>query len=175
MRIVISGCSSGGKSSLLEELARRGYRTVEEPGRRIVRRGQALPWQDLEAFLKATLSLAAEDMDTAKGSANPIFFDRGLVDAASALAALTGTEPAGLLAQYERYHSLVFFAPPWPEIYETDSERRHGFDEAVVEYERLARDFPALGYRTVLLPKATVTERADFVLGALDLPPGAPT
>jgi predicted ATPase len=34
--VVISGCSGGGKSTLLAELARRGYRTVEEPGRRIV-------------------------------------------------------------------------------------------------------------------------------------------
>ena len=34
--VIISGCSGGGKSTLLAELARRGYRVVEEPGRRIV-------------------------------------------------------------------------------------------------------------------------------------------
>jgi predicted ATPase len=34
--IVISGCSGGGKSTLVAELARRGYASVEEPGRRIV-------------------------------------------------------------------------------------------------------------------------------------------
>src|SRR6516165_9149624 len=47
--VVISGCSSGGKSTLLAELGRRGHATVEEPGRRIVRQelagdGSALPW-----------------------------------------------------------------------------------------------------------------------------------
>src|SRR6185369_12186033 len=46
--VVISGCSGGGKSSLLEELGRCGYATVEEPGRRIVKEelrsgGTALP------------------------------------------------------------------------------------------------------------------------------------
>jgi RNase adaptor protein for sRNA GlmZ degradation len=35
--VVISGCSGGGKSALLEELGRQGYPTVEEPGRRISR------------------------------------------------------------------------------------------------------------------------------------------
>jgi predicted ATPase len=34
--VVISGCSGGGKSTLLAELGRRGHSTVEEPGRRIV-------------------------------------------------------------------------------------------------------------------------------------------
>jgi predicted ATPase len=33
--VVISGCSGGGKSALLSEFARRGYRTVDEPGLRI--------------------------------------------------------------------------------------------------------------------------------------------
>ena len=33
---VLSGCSGGGKSTLLAALARRGFATVEEPGRRIV-------------------------------------------------------------------------------------------------------------------------------------------
>jgi predicted ATPase len=49
--VVISGCSGGGKSTLLAELRGRGYAVVEEPGRRIVReelegRGAALPWVD---------------------------------------------------------------------------------------------------------------------------------
>jgi len=45
---VISGCSGGGKSSLLAELARRDFATIEEPGRRVVREelasdGEAVP------------------------------------------------------------------------------------------------------------------------------------
>ena len=35
--VVISGCSGGGKSTLLAELGRRGHAFVEEPGRRIVK------------------------------------------------------------------------------------------------------------------------------------------
>ena len=34
--VVISACSSGGKSTLIAELGKRGYAVVDEPGRRIV-------------------------------------------------------------------------------------------------------------------------------------------
>lgn len=35
--IVLSGCSGGGKSSLLTELGRRGHTVVPEAGRQVVR------------------------------------------------------------------------------------------------------------------------------------------
>ena len=58
--VILSGCSGGGKSTLLEELRARGHATVAEPGRRIVREemtlgGNALPWIDPEAFARRAL------------------------------------------------------------------------------------------------------------------------
>jgi predicted ATPase len=35
--IVLSGCSGGGKSTLLAALQRRGFAVFEEPGRQIVK------------------------------------------------------------------------------------------------------------------------------------------
>ena len=48
-----------------------------------------------------------------------------------------------------------------------DPERRHGFDAALAEYERLENTYPALGYEVIVLPKAPVDERVDFVLARL--------
>ena len=64
--VTISGCSSGGKSTLLVELRRRGFATVEEPGRRIVaeelkRGGNALPWEDAVAFLRRVIEVSLAD------------------------------------------------------------------------------------------------------------------
>jgi len=86
--VVISGCSGAGKSSLLSELAKRGFATVEEPGRRILREelasgGQALPWIDQKAFLRRVLVMAMDDLNAAP-RVSPVFFDRSLIDAASA-------------------------------------------------------------------------------------------
>lgn len=166
-RVVISGCSGGGKSALLAELAARGHATVPEPGRRVVaealRTGSgALPWTDMEAFARAALALAEADLRAR--IATTTFHDRGTVDAAAALAHLGCPEwPASTRA----YHRLVFLAPPWPEIYVTDDARRHGFEEAAAEYGRLETAYRRLGYEALRLPRASVAERADWLLDAL--------
>jgi predicted ATPase len=171
--VVISGCSGGGKSTLLNELARRGHAVIGEPGRRIVREeaergGSALPWVDLEGFLRRAIALAIKDQEAAAMLDGWIFFDRGLIDAAAALQALTGEPALASLGQAHRYHRRVFLAPPWPEIYVTDGERQHGFEAAVKEYARLIETYPSLGYETVILPRTGVEDRAEFVLRKLD-------
>jgi len=170
--VVLSGCSGGGKSTLLSELRRRGYGTVDEPGRRVVKDeiangGQALPWIDPAAFAQLAIELAIEDFRTAESLSGWVFFDRGLVDAAVAREHTTGEHVLERLRPSHRYHPTVFLAPPWPEIYVSDPERRHGFDDAVAEYGRLERAYPALGYRVVVLPKSSVEERADLILAHL--------
>lgn len=169
--VILSGCSGGGKSSLLEELARRGYSVVEEPGRRIVREeteqgGSALPWMDVAAFLRRAIAISLADRDAVPSQAW-VFFDRGLIDAASALQHVTGERVLEELGRKHRYYPQVFLTPPWPEIYGTDAERRHSFHEAVIEYERLLKTYPSMGYKVILLPKISIRERADFVLETL--------
>ncbi|TBD05182.1 ATPase [Rhizobium leguminosarum] len=169
---LISGCSGGGKSTLLQELAARGHAVVEEPGRRIVSQelegdGAALPWVDMAAFARRAIEMAIADHSAAREQTGWTFFDRGLVDAAAALQHLTGEQILEKLSVAHRYHQRVFLTPPWPEIYTTDPERRHGFDEAVAEYDRLAAIYPTLGYDVVTLPKIAVADRADFILDCL--------
>ncbi|MEG0243693.1 MAG: AAA family ATPase [Pseudomonas sp.] len=171
--VVISGCSGGGKSTLLAELHRQGHAIVEEPGRRIVQGeaqtgGQALPWIDMAAFLRRALATALDDHKNARADKGKwVFFDRGLVDASAALQELTGEPLLASLGQLHRYHRRVFLAPPWPEIYGQDAERRHDMHAALAEYERLQKAYPELGYEVFLLPKASVQERVDFVLSTL--------
>jgi predicted ATPase len=170
--VVISGCSGGGKSTLLMELAKRGHAVVHEPGRRIVKEelagdGLSLPWVDGAAFARRAIELALADRAVASRLGGWVFFDRGLIDAAAALQHLTGEPALATLREAHRYHKRVFITPPWPEIYVKDLERRHGLDDAVVEYQRLMEVYPSLGYEVVVLPKAETTERADFVMRAL--------
>lgn len=177
--VLITGCSGGGKSTLLSELRSRGHEGIEEPGRRIVRDqrrtgGRALPWVDALAFAQCAVATALADREAAKSASGWVFFDRGIIDAASALQHLTGQPILRQLNALHPYHHLVFMAPPWPEIYVPDAERRHGLHAGIEEYERLSAELPTLGYRVLLLPKAPVAARADFVLNALAMAePGA--
>jgi predicted ATPase len=170
--VTISGCSSGGKSTLLAELRRRGFATIDEPGRRIVaeeleRSGTALPWVDAVAFLRRAIDVSLADRADADPFARWVFFDRGLIDAAAALEHLTGEPVIESLGRVYRYNKRVFLAPPWSEIYTLDQERRHDFAEAVAEYDRLIAVYPALGYDIQVLPKVNVAERANWILASL--------
>jgi predicted ATPase len=158
--VTISGCSGGGKSTLLVELRRRGYATVQEPGRRIVAQemasgGRALPWIDAAAFARRAIDLSLADLAAAEATSSSlwVFFDRGLIDAGAAFEHVTGERVLQPLGAADRYSKSVFLAPPWPEIYVTDEERRHDFAEAVEEYTRLKVVYPSLGYRICELPK----------------------
>ncbi|CAA2140911.1 AAA family ATPase [Hyphomicrobium sp. ghe19] len=170
--VVLSGCSGGGKSTLLAELRRRGYSTVDEPGRRVIKAeidngGRALPWVDLAAFARRAIDVSIEDRNAAADLPGCVFFDRSLVDAAAALEHATGEPVLERLGRQHRYNPTVFLTPPWPEIYVPDSERKHDLNAAISEYERLERIYPALGYRVVVLPKISVERRANLVLAEL--------
>ena len=172
--VVITGCSGGGKSTLLAELGQRGHRVFTEAGRQIVREqdwigGDALPWTAPVKFAELLLSRALHQRITAAGAEGLAFFDRGVVEPLSGMTRLGLPVPEHFhrAAERCRYDQTVFVAPPWPEIYRRDAERRHGPDEALADYEPLLATYRRLGYRLVELPKVSVAERADFVLATL--------
>jgi predicted ATPase len=105
--VLLSGCSGGGKSTLLAELQARRYHVVEEPGRRVVKHelekgGNVLPWTDGTAFARRTIEVALSDREAAQELPGWVFFDRGLIDAASALEHLTGGAALQLLSSQHR-------------------------------------------------------------------------
>jgi len=172
--VIISGCSGGGKSTLLAELARQGHAVREEAGRQVVKEqlfigGNALPWADAGKFVELTISRTMHNMISAARTGHLTFFDRGIVDQ------VAGSDEAGLplpnhlrtAARLFRCRRLVFLAPPWPEIFQNDPERRHSFEDAAASYAPLCAAYQALGYETVELPKVAVDARAAFMLERL--------
>lgn len=162
-RVVITGCSGGGKSTLLAELSARGHAVVAEPGRRVIAAeraagGTGFPWKDATRFSDLAFWMAIADHGSARAALT--FFDRSALDQAAWYARRGSAPPA----EVPRYDNTVFLAPPWPEIYAKDRDRQHGFDDAVDEYTDLATRLPDWGYRCHILPMASVVERADFVL-----------
>ena len=171
--VILSGCSGGGKSTLLLELARRGHTTFDEPGRAIVREqmrtgGTTLPATDPMGFAKRCIAQAVVHFENAPAD-QISFCDRSIIDAISFLDHHKATSDAiTATTRTYRYADNVFLTPPWREIFAADAERTHSFEEAVAEYERLAISFPHYGYRVHILPKIPVAQRADYVLQVLD-------
>ncbi len=174
LAVVLTGCSGGGKSTLLAELAQRGHDVRSEAGRQIVREqmqlaGDALPWVDPGKFVELAASRLFHVFNTTHPQGRPVFFDRGLVDLTSFLE-LKGLAVPPMLQRalsIYRFAETVFVTPPWREIYVDEAERSKSFEDACGEYEALVAGYRRAGYVLVEVPRAGVRERADFVEGRL--------
>lgn len=169
--VVLTGCSGGGKSDLLGEIASRGFRVFAEPGRQVIKEqnyigGDAAPGPDIMKFVELTISRTMHHMIEASSACAPVFFDRSIVDQVSGLEHLKIDVPAHLMraAEMFRYNEHVFIVPPWKEIYRNDCERTHSFEDACAQYATLLATYERLRYKFVLVPKVPVSERADFIL-----------
>lgn len=174
-RVVITGGPGFGKSSIIDELERRGYRVFHEVARQIIDRAlatnaQATPWNDVDVFSQQVLEGRTDHYDIALPRAWS-FFDRGIPDIAAFLMADGKPIPENIYQSCleKSYHSVVFITPPWKEIYVNDEARPQSFDYAVKVHEAIMESYSRYGYTLLLLPKMSINSRADYVLKALGI------
>lgn len=176
---VVTGGPGAGKTTLIDALKAAGFAAAPEAGRAVIQDqsaigGHGLPWKDPMLFAELNLSWDLRSRRDAMSASGPVFFDRGVVDMVG-YCRLTGLPVPGhfrAAAERMRYHRRVFAAPPWPEIFAQDAERRQDFDEAVRTYDRIVEAYREFGYEIVPLPKASVGQRLRFVLDVTGLRPG---
>jgi predicted ATPase len=171
---VITGGPGSGKTSLIEALARLGISSMPEAGRAIIRDqvaigGEALPWSNRDAFAELMLSWEMRSYRDALRINGTVIFDRGIPDVVGYLRLCGLPIPSHIVraAQTFRYHHRVFVAPPWPEIFAHDSERKQSFDEARATHAAMIETYTGLGYELIQLPLNSVEERVQFVLTAI--------
>jgi predicted ATPase len=169
---VITGATGSGKTALIQELKKRGYRCVEEVARHIIQEqlkadGDAVPWKNIQKFKKLMLArfitIYAQVMEE---SHEITFFDRDVLDliAYDRLTQTSSSKELQMAVRDLRFNNKVFVIPPWKEIYHTDMERKQTYEEAVRGYENIVKVYTEYGRELIEVPKITVQERADFVI-----------
>lgn len=125
---VISGGPGAGKTTVLLELEKFGFRHVPEVARQIIQEqvksgGKALPWEDREAYTHLMLQYSIESYLRHSPAVVPMFSDRGIPDTLSYARLIGFQEEHALQAACRecRHASSIFLAPPWEEIYEIDA------------------------------------------------------
>jgi predicted ATPase len=164
---VITGAPCSGKTTLVELLARKGFRTVPEVGRQYVEqeiaRGRALGEirADGAAFnvviRKLTLAL-----ERRLGPEDSMFLDRGLPDCL-AFHRQYGMDPNEMLPECFQYrYASVFVLDRFP----TRKDCARVEDDVAAEFldSWLARDYSSLGYHVVRVPALSPDGRLAFVL-----------
>lgn len=174
-RFVVTGGPGGGKTTILNALAERGYCFVPESARKIIKERLAAglsPRPSPVSFAQEILNLDIEKYRDATAFDRAMFFDRGVLDALYMLDA-EGTLTRDEIAQYVQkfpYNGVAFLLPPWKEIYGTDSERDQTFEQSVVVFEGMKRWYSQWGYETLEVPRGNINERMSFILKSIDNP-----
>ena len=163
---VITGGACCGKTTLIDLLAEKGYKTLSEIPRQYIEceldKGRALD----EIFASADDERAMTDWqrraEQELGATDVVFMDRALPDFLWAWR-FQGLDPNEILPKcfHHRYASvLILDLLPL----ELDGARIEG-DLFTVQFDEwLVRDYGALGYRVARVPVLPPQERVDFVL-----------
>ena len=171
---VITGAPGGGKTSIISELERRGFRCLPEESRILIKEllevdSPSLPWRDLLAFNRILIERQVRQYLAAKDGV--WFLDRSFVDNLGYLKHSSVSAPQDFSEVIEKYrfNKTVFFTEPWEEIYSTDSERKEPFSTASRLADFMKDAYIESGYDIVAVPKLSVPERVDFVLEKIGL------
>ena len=170
-RIVVTGGPGAGKTTLLAALRARGYRTVDESARAIIKERLASGLSPRPPALEFARQILNRDiaMYQQTPELDLVFFDRSIVEAlcmVNQAAPLEANELHACLSQYP-YERHIFILPPWEAIYTTDSERDQAFAEAVRVHDTVTEWYRRCEYEIIDVPTGTVADRCAYVLRAL--------
>ncbi|MDF0708599.1 AAA family ATPase [Flagellimonas okinawensis] len=174
---VITGGPCMGKTTLIKELWHRDMAVIPEISHELIKEqqaigGDAFPWKNKKQYMDIMFRRSVESFNKAlndfKGT-GPVFFDRGIMDALcyASLEGIPIDQEMKTIAETTRYNNNVFILPPWQDIYQTDARRKQDWNEAVFTYNKMIQTYRTYQYDLVEVPKVSVQERADFILGYL--------
>lgn len=175
-KIVITGGPGTGKSSIINELKKRGHLCFDEISRQVTLKArengieqlfltQPLLFSELllEGRLKQFNEAATYDNMT-------VFLDRGLPDVLAYMDYFNTSFPQNFIdaCQNNRYDA-VFILAPWQAIYQSDSVRYESFEQAERIHQHLLNTYKKFNYNLLDVPFDTIEKRADFILDVVNL------
>jgi len=168
-RILLTGGPGFGKSSIIEELERKGNVVHHEIAREIIQHqpqinGDAVPWINIDAFSEKVKQGRIKQFE--KGLNSISFYDRGIPDIIGFLMKDKREITPDLveLSQRYKYDSKIFITPPWEAIFQRDNERKEDFVAAIKVHKCLESIYTNLGYDLIAVPMGSIAWRAEFVL-----------
>ena len=175
-RIVITGGPGTGKSSIINELMKRGFTCLEEISRDIILEAQKQGIDQL--FLTNPLVFSERLLDGRKEqyekasneTENPVFFDRGVPDIVAYMDFKGEDYPQHFIdACKDCVYDYVFILKPWQAIYTSDNERYENFNEALQIHEHLLNTYLKYNYKLLDVPFDTVENRTNYILKTLNI------
>ncbi|WP_445731061.1 AAA family ATPase [Mariniflexile sp.] len=175
-KIVITGGPGTGKSTLINELIKRGYTCLEEISRQVTLNAKKEGIDQLfltNPLLFSELLLEGRHQqyhDADNLNADIIFFDRGVPDVLAYMDFIGDTYPASFIETCNQaVYDTVFILKPWETIFTSDNERYENFEQALQIHDCLLNTYKNYNYQLIDVPFDTVENRSDYILKTLKL------
>jgi predicted ATPase len=168
--IVITGAPSSGKTSVIMELAQRGYATQSEVAREVIEKhlkeGKTLAEiRAQEGALQREMLGIKIARERALDTRKTVFMDRA-VDDSITYYRLAGLDPAEAIEASRLFqYRAIFIFDRLPlvkdDVRSEDDARADQIDRMLEE------DYRMMGYAPVRVPVVPVPERADFIISRI--------
>lgn len=169
--ILFIGGPGSGKTSIIEELAKKGYVCYPEISRQVTLEAQKSGIDQL--FLKEPLLFSElllkgrinQYESATKEQTNYVFIDRGIPDVLAYMHYIGDAYPTNFVDACKNHtYSKIFILPPWEDIYISDNERYETFEQAQLIHQHLIETYESYGYQLQEVPKADLETRIAFIL-----------
>ena len=173
-KIVITGGPGTGKSTLINELIKRGYNCLEEISRQVTINAKKDGIDQLfltNPLLFSELLLRGRHQQFQEAdnfNTEITFFDRGVPDVLAYMDYIGDKYPASFIDICKNSsYDAVFILKPWEAIYTSDNERYENFDQALKIHDFLLNTYQNYNYKLIDVPFGTIENRTDYILNVL--------
>lgn len=173
-KIVITGGPGTGKTSIINELKKRGHVCLDEISREVTLKARQDGIEQLfltQPLLFSELLLKGREKQYRLASDSDkdiVFLDRGLPDVIAYMDYIGDTYPDTFVNSCkEHIYDMAFILEPWQEIFISDSERYENFDQAVKIHHHLLNTYERFNYKLMDVPFDTIENRAQHILNTI--------
>jgi predicted ATPase len=172
-KYIITGAPGTGKTSIINELKKRGFNCINENSRKIIAKqiiigGEILPWKNQIAFENKIANMRTQQYLTSADDCI-CFFDRSALDCIAYLKLNNLEATTEIIENVKKcnFNNIVFFTSIWQEIYVNDSERKEDIRKARKIQDSIINTYKSKGYELVEIPKLSIAERANFIISKI--------
>ncbi|VVB82013.1 Dephospho-CoA kinase [uncultured archaeon] len=166
-KIVLTGGPCSGKSTVLEELAKKGYSVLRETAKEIVAKRKDIPISKQESEIRQDMIFNEQlkKEEEAEKGIGVLFLDRSLIDGLGYSVLYEGENS---LEKYfpkilgRKYHKIFLFERL---PFSSQGFRPETNEEAKKIHDAMDSIYKRFGYEPISVPKMSVEERVNFILG----------